>query len=151
MKHIITKEDLKDHLKNYKTLITYTRDVNGYKNGVVVAIGAGQTGYSKVNPRDYSGSVKTISNIPYWNRFRTFFLASYQEESLENRFAAVEKSFSAMEKTFWIGNIPKFNRFLALKLAINMAISNHEQKNVPFSIVDSLDDMHVRSMVYFSN
>lgn len=150
MKHIIFKENLKEFLKKHKTLITYTRDVNGYKNGVVVAIGQGQTGFSKVNQID-SCSISSIQSLPYWNRFRQYFLNSEQEDFLKFRFLELEKSISSVAKSFWLGDRPVFNRFLALKLAINMAISNKEQTSIPYSIVDALDEMYVRSMVYFKD
>ncbi len=147
MKHIITKEDLKEHLKNHKTLITYTRDINGFKNGVVVAVGKGQTGYSKVNPEDSAGSISSTNALPYWNRFKTLFLASDQDPFLHSRFSEVVKSIASFDT--WLTDKPKFDRFTALKLAINMAISNAKQDNIPYSIIDSLDEMYVRSMIYF--
>lgn len=148
MKHIITKEDLKDFLKSNTTLITYTRDVHGYKNGVVVAIGSGRTGFSKVSPED-STSIVSVQSLPYWNRFSQYFKDSKQEDFLKSRFSELEKSIASISETFWLGSHPKFERFLALKYAINMAISNKEQTSIPYSIVDALDEMYVRSMVYF--
>ncbi len=88
-----------------------------------------------------------MNALPYWNRFKTLFLASDQDLFLHSRFAEVEKSIASFDT--WLTDIPKFDRFIALKLAINMAISNTEQKSIPYSIVDSLDEMYVRSMIYF--
>ena len=142
---IYTKEDLKNFLKKHKTLITYTKDVNGYKNGVVVAIGQGRTGFSKVSPKD-SKNIKSINAIPYWNRFCQYFEKSKQEPFLKSRFKELRKSLESLEDTFWLGDRPEFDRFIALKLAINMAISNHDQSSIPYSIVEALDEMHVRSI-----
>ena len=53
MKHVITKEDLKAFLKENPILIEYTKDKRGFKNGVIVAIGREQLGFSKVHPNDH--------------------------------------------------------------------------------------------------
>ena len=148
MKHIITQEDLTLFLKEHKTLITYTKDINGYKNGVVVAIGKGRTGYSKVSPDD-SESIESLASIPNWNTFCQFFNQSKQEPFLRAKFKEMKKSLENLEDIVWLEHRPNFDRFLALKLAINMAISNYEQVSIPFSIIDTLDEMYVRSMVYF--
>ena len=46
--------------------------------------------------------------------------------------------------------VPKFDRFTALKIAINRAISGATLYDVPYSIVDTLDNFYVRSLLYFT-
>ncbi len=143
MKHIITKEDLKSFLKENKVLITYLRDKYGYKCGVVVAIGPNRIGFSKVNANQDIRLTQKLSLPPYWHRFEQKFLASNPEPYL------VEAMKDA-KKAVHLGHIvaPIFDRFTALKLAINMAISD-TQVSIPFSMEEALGIMFVRSVLYF--
>ena len=145
MKHIITKEDLKDFLKTHKTLIRYTRDNKGFKNGVVVAIGADRIGYSKVHGDDYKFK-SSIKSIPHFEKFCQHFITSEPPLDLLADFYIAMQAINSVDRITCFE--PDFDRFTSLKIAINRAISG-KPLEIPYSMQDTVDDIYVRSVIYF--
>lgn len=149
MKYIKNKEDLKQFLKENSILIEYTKDNLGFKNGVVVAIGPGRLGWSKVSTEDYIvRDPHTLRGIPAWANYEDYFLDKVDSEYELRIFAAM--AIAMQERNSSVGlRVPAFNRFKALQKAINMAISLPSELEAPYSLENACDEIYVRSMVYF--
>ena len=154
MKFIITEKDLVRHFKEVPTLVEYSRDALGHKNGVVVAIGAERIGWSKVSPEDvtHEHSIK-LGSIPAWMKFEQQFLdlmasdVTGQTLKLFNKYQSMEKAMKSLLKEAW-REVPDFSRFQGLKMAINMAIACHGDK-APYSLQGICDNIFDRSRAYF--
>ncbi len=144
MKYITSKADLKTFLKEHSILIEYSRDKFGNKDGVVVSIAKGVVGFSKVHREDFV--YERAKNFPNYQKFRQNFIKLCHNEQLIRDFQKMENSLNSF---LYFSIVPNFDRYIALKIAINRAISGTDMKNVPFSLRDQASKMLIRSKAYF--
>jgi hypothetical protein len=118
---------LKDFMKRNKMIIAYSRDVFGFKNGVVVALGLDRIGWSMVN---------NTADIKY-KRMKPHQIPSIQrmvrvvEDSSGGTYTVPDaeailnsKAYKKLINAHGDIRVPEFNRELGLIHAIDRALNN---------------------------
>jgi len=145
MKYIIDENDLKQRFIDHDILVRYFRNKLGFKVGAVVAIGPGEVGWSMVHKNDYNIIPTTLnsafSKIP--------ILENLKKEIPEVNDLLKEKK-NPLSAVYTYIKVPVFDRFNALKIALNRAISPSVSKTeIPYEIRDLLSTMEERSIKYW--
>lgn len=155
MNYITNENQLSDLIQSDKVLISYYKDVVGYKSGVLVAVGPGAVGWSLAHEDEGPEVVTMPKASPIWNTLKQLLY----DEAPANITRQVEKMDKYMN---WLGEgpnglevtSPAFDKRKGLKIAINRAIwvQNNGIKPteiIPDDLLKDFDKMAKRSYAYF--
>ena len=111
---------VKDFMSKNKIIVSYVRDVYGFKKGVVVALGKDKLGFSMV---------KQSEDIE-WKRLKPWQIPSIQRMSTMG--VSLEEimfspAFEKLEKDDHSVKVPLFNKQVGLMLAIDSALRSEIQ------------------------
>lgn len=122
----------KEFLKTHKTLVEYVYDGNGFKKGVVVAIGPDQVGFSLVAKEDYKVYTGSYANIP---AVKELFELGFNDPDVKAKmdpesFSKIFFSLPAFKDLQRYGKIfyPNFRKSLGLSIAIHRALNSYVPK-----------------------